>query len=265
MSSYIILQKRDAVHFITDGAGYDDDGVIRSIDGKSFILRNAGSAIISRGALYGGSQAAAFLSACVSFDHLVDTLPSVMRLLLKVRDSTTAGESHPLDRHFLIAAGGWSDRLQAMVAVIATTFEACDPSDPEGLSCWPGYEQFMPFLAPTGFLNPPVNLREAIGRDVQDAEALEGIDAVGEGRLLIEAQRRIPMAYRGKPRYLVGGFGELVTVTRDSIERVRLCDWPDEIGAYIQPDGAPSLEDLTASLQSAAPLFVYQDEVSCAA
>lgn len=265
MSSYIILQKADAIHFIVDGASYDQDGVVRAIDSKTFHLPNAGSSFVLRGAAYAGPQAAAFLSMCISFDQVVELLPTIMRLLLRVRDATAQTPLMPIDRHFEIAVGGWSDRFRRMTAVIATTFEARDQNDPEGLSYWTGYEQFMPFMAPAGYLMPPVNMVQTIGREIASAEALETIDPVDEGLLLIEAQRNVPTNYNGQIRYLVGGFAELTTITRESIESTILCEWDDQIGSLIVPDGAPTPEELAAYSPSASPVAKQTEPVSCAA
>lgn len=112
---------------------------------------------------------------------------------------------------------------------------------------------------------PPVNMVPTIGREIDSAEALETIDPVAEGRLLIEAQRRVPGAYNGQIRYLVGGFAELTTITREAIESTILCEWADEIGSLIVPDGAPTPEELAAYAPSASPVAKQVEEVSRAA
>lgn len=253
MSSLIAIQQTDAIHLITDGAQYDHEGVVLNIASKVVHLRRSNCVFAVRGSHWAVLPLEFCLRLFGSLDAIVEALPPILRLMLCEYEKAQAdqgADAHPVDRHFEVTIAGWSDRMQRMVALVASTWAVRDPDDQTGLSYQVGYVPCTPWLPAQGYSQPPVDWVGVLGRAFDTQAHVDAFDPVTDGLALHEAQRVEGGAYLGRAAYLVGGFAELTTVRRDGVERQILCEWPDAIGETITPAGAAPIDLLQAVLDA---------------
>ncbi len=244
MSSIVVIQQTDAVHFITDGASYDHNGVVVRIGSKVEELPRSNCIVALRGGGWAASALHFALHLLDSFDAIIDALPNLMPFMLAKFDGLRAASVHPLERHFEVTVAGWSERMDRFAAGVVLTFEPFDCADETGISHMAGYQQFMPFLPGQCYTAPPADVQAAIGRELMTQEDVDAIDPLLDGFHIHEWQRIQGGLYAGQVAYIIGGFAELTTVRKDGIERRIIHEWPDVIGRKITPAGAPSLEAL---------------------
>ena len=251
MSSIIVIQQTDAVHLITDGAYYDHNGVITDIRSKVIHLPHSNCAFAMRGASWPRAALTFPLQFADSLDDVVDMLPNLMRAMVSTFDNMYGPDASPLDRNFEVTVAGWSDRLQRMVAGVASTWEPRDPNDVTEISYLNGYECCVPWVPGQGYTAPAIDIQAVLGRAIDTQGDIDAIDPEQDGFKIHLAQRREGGVYGGKGAYLIGGFAELTTVRRDGISRRILREWPDQVGHKIIPEGAAPLEMLQAALDAA--------------
>lgn len=242
MSSLLIIQQSNAVHIIMDGAAYDEAGVVQRIASKVVDLPVSNCALAIRGASWAKSAIVSLIGLAPSLDDACDMLPDVMSNLLRIYDGQNGDEQGWIQRNFEITIAGWSDRAQAWVACLASTYPANFAEDPTGWTECEGYEPGLPMFMSSLVAHPPIDIAAALGRDVSSQADVEALDVRRDGLALHCAQRLEPGVFLGEPQYLVGGFSELVTVSSAGIQRQILQEWPDAVGEMIVPEGAPSLQ-----------------------
>ena len=243
MSSIIIIQQTDAVHLISDAAGYDTDGVVRRVASKIHNLPVANCIYASRGCTWGEDALAVMMACYASFDEIATELPD---FLLRLKSAAIEAGVAVVDRSFVVTVAGWSDSLQKWSAAVFSSWDKCDQHDTDGLSYIDGYEPCGPILASTICCAPPVDAL-ILGRPVASQSDIDGLDPVRDGITLIEAQRSEPILINeAYVRYVVGGFAELGTVSAEGIKRQVIKEWSDEIGKHIMPAGLLHLSDLDA-------------------
>lgn len=244
MSSQAIIQKRDSVHLITDAAHYDTRSVIVGIASKVYELPRSNSVLTGRGAMMVSLIAMAALSPLTCFDDVIRALPCVLEGI----DAARQGMAPHL-RHAILTAIGWSDSYQRVMAAAASTYAPDDPADSEGwITAVDGYQQYAPISLTELGAMPPIDTMEVLGRDAQSVIAnLEDLDPRRDGLAIFESQRRFPSVNADHAAYVVGGFAELTTITRDGITREILREYPeDQPGALICPEGAEPIADVWA-------------------
>ncbi|MBV2147433.1 hypothetical protein KRZ98_03920 [Sphingobium sp. AS12] len=238
MSSITVIQQNDAVHLITDAAHYDLDGVILSIRSKICELPRSGCVFATRGSDWSMQFLEWMLSRCDSFDEIVKVLPGVMSVI-DTGFLTFASDMPAKMRHYVITIAGWSESAQRVTTVMACTYPIGDPADTEGWSMNDFYGQYTPIYVPIVMTIPPVSLEGALGRTVDDTtDWVDAMDPAADGLAIFEEQRRFVSTYIDSVQYVVGGFAELTTITRDGITRSILKEYPDQVGELITPDGA---------------------------
>ena len=258
MSSIIIIQQTDAVHLISDGAGYDNEGVVQRVASKIHSLPLANCIYASRGCTWTEDALAVMMACYSSFDEIATELPD---FLLRLKSAAVAAGVAVIDRTFIVTVAGWSDALQKWAAVVYSSWDKCDPHDVDGLSFIEGYETCRPILASTICCAPPVE-ELALGRPVESQSEVDAIDPVQDGITLIEVQRARPLLIsEAHARYVVGGFAELGSVSAAGIDRRVIKEWPDKIGAHILPEGLLQMSDLEAlSVQWSAELAASREQ-----
>ena len=205
-----------AGHLVTDGAMYDSDGVIHWIASKVVVADAARMAIGFLGTVDQERIAAALQQRRDNFGHSQEVaLQSLVPIAMDLRLENTA-RSPELEAQglngFALVAVTWDALIGHPRGWIVQTEDAPHQmADP-----WTLHETF-------GYTTPdvPTPIDMACGH-------LSGIQ---HGLEVLEAQRRQPQ----HGQHIVGGFGEVTTVTADGVRKVRLVDWPDKIGERITP------------------------------
>lgn len=259
MSSIISIEQTDAVHIITDSAIYGADGVVRRFKRKVVELPLSNCVFVLRGADYPCTALSLLLFQYDSLDAIMNNIPKHMQQMLAVFDQLNEGDIAPIHRHFQVTVAGWSDDLNSWAAGIASTYEACDPNDVTGISYLTGYQPFIPYQGAPAYCVPAVE-SAVLGRDIVTQEDIDGFDPERDGLLLIQAQRLTPVIDGAfQVQYLVGGSAELVTLSAQGVSRKILCEWPDECGQLITPEGAPSRNEVKAWVAEQQALAMAQD------
>jgi len=244
MSSIIVMQQTNSVHIITDGAIYGADGIVREIRRKAVELPLSNCVFVLRGADYPRLPLTLLLLQYDSFDAIMDNVARCVEQMVGVFDQFNDARA-PIERHFELTVAGWSDNLNAWTVGVASTFEPCDPTDVQGTSFLPGYQPFIPLQAAAAYCVPAVDGMAILGRTLETQHDVDSLDPERDGLLLHKAQRLTP-GFDGafQVQYLVGGFAELVTLSAQGVSRKILCEWPDECGQLITPEGAPTREEV---------------------
>lgn len=211
-------RKHNRILIATDGASYDDRGVIGGIKSKVKLLPQWSAAIVGRGNSFGTDTAAGELTRrAATFDELVS---------IASRELPSIVEQFGLDRPFeLLLIGFFKGRPMMFFIRTAGDHDSmafgarpyiCLPVGPTLFGPWPSDE----LIAASGFVEPhPDDAPEKVARDLHK---------------LLELQRRTP-AEDGFPR--VGGFAELTIITPNGIEQRVIHRWlGDRIGKHMSPE-----------------------------
>jgi hypothetical protein len=186
-------------------------------------------------------------------------LPKHMQQMVAVFDQL-GGDVSPIYRHFQVTVAGWSDTLNSWASGIASTYETRDPDDVTGLSHLNGYQPFIPYQGAPVCCVPAVE-SEVLGRDVVTQDDINGLDPERDALLLVQAQRLTPVIDGTfQVQYLVDGFAELVTLSAQGVSRKILCEWPDECGKLITPEGAPTRQEVKDWIAEQRALATAEDQ-----
>lgn len=205
-----------AGHLVTDGAMYDADGVIHWIASKVVVAEGARMAIGFLGAVDQERIAIALQQRCDNFGHSQEVaLQSLVPVAADLRLENASRDPVPPDRGlngFALLAVTWDARAGRPRGWIVQTDDA-----PQRLAePWTLHET-------AGYTTPdvPLPVDMACGR----------LSGIAHGLEVLEAQRK-----HTEPdgQHIVGGFGEVTTVTAAGVSKVRLVDWPDRLGETIQ-------------------------------
>lgn len=213
MTAISLVAQAGAAYLLTDGALYDDDGIVRAIASKVLVAEEERLAIAPSGRCTSVDlQVALDARGIARQAEIMGALPAIARAR---RDaSEAAGLSEP-DLQLFVAL--WSETAnEAQAWMLSTNAMAhwgpCTPCT------WIRVDAMIGTARP---------LADVLGRP--DADAML-IDMEVDGLAIINDQRAT-----GWPdgRYYVGGHGELVTVTAGGVTQRRLVEWPDRVGERI--------------------------------
>lgn len=207
MTAINLFLKAGAAYIVADSAGYEPDGTILAIASKVAVADRLSMALICSGranpvqisellALYGTATQEDALRA----------IPLAMRDIrednrLRAPDGELSG-----DNEMQVFVAMYSHERQRAETLYCTTTAEYDGGTLEPYVVRPVARVSTPF------------------------SDLPFDDPERDGLAILEAQRRIPWPDGG---YFVGGFGELVTVTRDGIDKRKIVEWPDRVGEKI--------------------------------
>lgn len=257
MTAINVIVRPDAAYIATDGAWYDDEGILYGFAPKTYALAHWPGAIATRGpglalAMIGAEVGLrfedidAFAPKACDFLQAIVTRPE-WQLLCRV-------ERKAVD----LIVVGWSTKRNAPRAFQLSTGADTDLSRPD---------LGQDFSAEVFDNSEAYTLREIeVGQAMllplpdQDLLAKAGITADLDPDTLapIDFAMRVLCAQRqwkdapspgAEPVHFVGGFGMLTTVNHRAVSQMKLNDWPDSIGRRIK--ARPF--DLIPVLAEAAP------------
>lgn len=217
MSAFYAVLHDDKIELLTDGAVYEDDGVLTAIRRKVWYSDKIPMAITGRGASKAVEfTAMAFLLTDVfgSVDKVIEGIPA---LLDKMAEKTAA-----------------ATRPRMIEMVIATISETRGPvllyaanTNAYGLD----------WLEPFKLYDVGREWGGGTPADISGIDASDGLH--GCGAELFERMRRIPGPSAERPDlpdiYGIGGHVDLTTVRTSGVTVERLRTWPDVIGEKIDP------------------------------
>jgi hypothetical protein len=232
MSAIITLCQREAVHILSDGAGYDSKGTVRAIMSKSFAIPHLSAVIATRGSAVSLPFIATRLSSLFSsFDELMLGIEAELPKIIDDSEELFAMSGSASTE---IAVVGWSEKDDIGKAftiqagdVSETRAEYADVEHPES---------FKLVERPNAFALPAPSaeiMRKAEFRgDTNIEKLIPEIDLLQ----IMEMQRQSLIELNGQPTYVVGGLALLSTVARGGMITQRVIHrWPDEIGEQILP------------------------------
>ncbi|HEY0125295.1 MAG TPA: hypothetical protein VGC14_26730 [Rhizobium sp.] len=218
MSAFVSFTQSDRVVLFTDGAAYDDDGVLRAVVDKVY-RATVPLAITALGNHEIGRRIAGFIvkeANRLGVDGLID---SGLNLLLSGLIEIGGWEEQPTLFH--IAA--WSPLRGAF----HVGFQTVDEDDIKAFQ--------LRELADSVIRGPefPIELAAMF-------EPSPGGDAVAEfGSFCMGAMRNTMSVPLGRPdaepRYLVGGHVDMTVVDGSGVRTERVIDWQDRCGEFIEP------------------------------
>lgn len=215
----VVAQPRhNLIQIATDGAVYDDNGVITRFGSKVHALPHWSAAVASRGnADHAEIAIGELVRRYGGFDELVYTVS---------RDLPAIVEKYELHRPFELILTGFSNhRRGPEIHYIRTAGPNDSGLGVDAYTIFPmGRSTFAPWpsdelIAAAGFIEP---------RSDDDAAKV-----ARSLRKILELQRRV-LADDGAPR--VGGFAQLSTVALNEVTQRVIYPWPgDTIGARMTP------------------------------
>jgi hypothetical protein len=233
MSAINVIVQRDAAHLITDAAVYDNDGIVRQIRPKTYVLPHLKCAIATRGPsrstdLLGFAMATLFSSFEDLVEQIEEQLPAIIELHA---DELTGGGNTRVDL-FIV---GWSEHGPAAYFI---------QTEPNG---WVGDTEILnppaytltplPSIVASPCFTPEAGTAsmEGANRVIRDVDDL---DASMDGLRMLEIQRRDRCALvpGGPEAHWVGGFGLWTRIGEHSVGQSVITRWNDRIGEPITPE-----------------------------
>ena len=207
MTATNVIVQRDRVCLITDGAFYDEAGVVLDIASKVTIAPPAlHMAIAVSGSVYACHIAAA-LSGVATQAEAMGRLPQI----------AAAIKAANIDRHH------FAPNLQLFAALWS---KQADRAEGWALSTDSAY--FGPGYQPGAL----VEIEQLCVPAVRAGGVnIARFKAFRDGKRLLAEQRR--HRHEEGSHYAVGGFGELTFVDRSGVHQERLVTWTDQIGVPI--------------------------------
>ncbi len=231
MTAINMIRQRRRACILTDGAGYDSQGIVHGFYQKAVPIAHLRAAIAVRGpALAPVLFAAEFGLRFTSFDDLValggrhaETVYDRFFGLL------TAGGHVELE----IALAGWSESRNRP----ETYWLASDQSRSESMLGVPAWE----FAGAEDFAAAPMPSAELLEEQGFDVDDIESVDPVADGLKVMEAQRRFVGNLRAVGASdgsvsAVGGFVTLTEIREDGVSQRVIRRWNDRVGEMIQPE-----------------------------
>jgi len=222
MTAINVFLRRDRAIMMTDAAMYTPQGVIVGFGQKAVAMPRQRAVIACRGAQKVTALLAMELSITYpSFDAMAENAEADLR---------TYHEQHLMELAALgmqdinVVVAGWSDRING----------------PAGFY----YDSTVDvFGMVDGFVGGPlINDEEldnlhSIECEIDVDVAVADFDPIRHGIPFMEAQRRmrIEVSDIADPISIVGGHILLTDVTRDGVSQRVIHEWPDEVGAPIEP------------------------------
>ncbi len=225
MTAINIIRQKEAVHIITDAAGYDDRGVLLTIGSKAWALPHLNAVMAVRGPKLLAPLLADLLGqSATSYDGLKDEFAEIMR--------TGCGRLAVADDQmpFQITVAGWSERCGPDSYVLTNRSSPIDLEPWKVLQCGPIS------LAPATETIARTVLETILTGDANP----DALDPEIAALKILAVQRRTKVALAYGPQtdlqFLVGGFAQITTVTPSAITTKILHRWPDVLGETIAPE-----------------------------
>ena len=226
MTAINVYPLPDVAYLFSDGASYNLDGELMSIEGKTQILSSISTAMLFSGRSILTPYIVHHLQRLSeSFDHLMEIMPdrlaSMEDHLTEMFGVDVSPESGEAKQGYRIFVAGWSERRRRIV-----TFSISSVEDSNGREAYTIHE------APRGLQSPCVSNEQVYrGFGGPFNVTADNIDHVAV--TMVELQREKPFE---NGQYCVGGLVELVTVRRDHVDVRILHRWhEDVIGETIRP------------------------------
>ncbi|MGE0524379.1 MAG: hypothetical protein AB7O60_15265 [Variibacter sp.] len=222
MSALNVFVTPDAVHLWTDGAGYDADGTLLSIEQKIAINGAMPAVIASRGSvLFLALLAEEAKNRHSTFDGLVGGAIDLVRTLTEMQAAPILAACCAKELDFCFA--GWSAERGRPEAYLLYNHETC------GLPRW----QMIPIPSGAGMIQPSDDALLARLRNRGFDPAGGAFDPVAHGAGIMREQRFPFRRPDGREIVAVGGFAQHTMLTRDAITTRVVERWPDRVGEKI--------------------------------
>jgi hypothetical protein len=211
VSAINVIRTSHSVSILSDGACYDDAGVLQAVGSKVVILPECSAAIGCRGVVqFIGAMRVAVLGLS-DFDELLQTLPKLLRHAVGMLSAARLPDRGELT---LI---GWSRAREVFEHWLVASHG--------------DYGQEVPAFQ-------PVRRDEAIYAAPTPADfecpAAAEFNMRTHGLAMLEAQRRAPQPLpAGGTFCAVGGFAQVTTIDRTCIVTSIIHRWPDKPGMKI--------------------------------
>lgn len=239
MSGILAISCPEAAMLITDGAGYDDNGVLRTVEIKVTLAKEEPFAVSSRG--HAGAGKVLQRSLCKWADQVgADT--AVERLSIMVRQIATVV---PIDltgsNAVEVVIAAWTEETGGVCYGFHTGITG-HGLPPYEIIRLPEFWAFGPAFKPEDAASMPVKRRDEAWPDYMKRAGAD----------LLEVMRRRPASMAGKNDgtfFGVGGRCDLTTIDSKGARMETLRVWNDKIGRKVDPFG---IED------AAAPILTRQ-------
>lgn len=231
MSAYMSFSLPEVGALFTDGAGYDRDGVVRSLTCKTTIAETAPFAITSVGNQYLGDMIKAHLTKYVDahgVDALMDIyLPMFLQTFRDEHMSLLEDIHSATDVHFL----AWSPTRQGFHRSFQTFEEAHRPDLPCLVLLDPGTG------AGRGMHDKGMQEFATIQRPpMPGEEMLDYMKSFGVAFMDIARKGKNASLQTVGDRHLIGGHVDMTIVDAAGARTERVKVYPDRIGRHIDPD-----------------------------
>lgn len=239
MTAINVIVRPEAVYLATDGAWYNDEGVLYGFAPKTYPLPHWPGAIATRGP----ALALAMVGAEVGllFEDIDAFAPRACEFLRNVVSRPEWQMMCRVERKDIdLVVVGWSRARNAPRAFMLSTGADSDLARPDLGEEWEGVtfdrsegytlteiEAAMMLPLPDAALLGQVG----ISADV-DVEEVQPID-LAMRMLCAQRQWKDAPAAGGEPTHFVGGFGMMTTVNSQAVSQMKTNDWPDSIGRRI--------------------------------
>lgn len=240
MSAYVVVQRPDAVHVLTDGLSYTREGVVAAITSKCGQLGPMPAVITTRGPAdlqeIIAEFAASVASAGADFDWFIDAFPSLME---HVHGGLVSAGRRP---EFEVVVAGWSATQNRLVVY---SWENHGRRRTEGSCRYKLVELTSPLV-----MAPVPSDPDLLAAGWNPALRWNAFDPERDGLTIMEAQRRFRSTeddHVDPGLFFVGGRVTLTTITRHGIVQKPIKDFADTIGQKIRPE----LSEVPGSRKSA--------------
>jgi hypothetical protein len=230
MSFYMATCFADRVEMLTDGAGYDGDGVLRRLERKVTLVPGHRVAITSRGHVGWGKKIAAGLTEAILRGGLDAAMLVFGAMLPGMARQMPPGQSSD------VCVAGFSEADGPIVYYFRT---ADEPGFVEGWKLYSTRKTVVCGITherAVGHIHAPIaaagTLRDGGVRLMEIMRREKGINADG----LTAAA------------YIIGGFIDLTTISAAGVQTERIHTWPDDrIGEKINPFAGTNVTSLKAT------------------
>jgi len=207
VTALCVVCKQDHVTLITDGACVEAGGRLAMVAPKVFLLPHLSAALAIVGPTALIPKLGAMFSIPETFDDLLAEAPAMARVAYDaLGDMKDFGDEA---RDFELSLVGFSETRNRAESYLIRGHER------DRLPSWE-------LSVADNIIVTPLPLHY---------EWPEAFDPLTDGLVLIEAQRRVI----GPLGHVIGGFAQVTTITRASIETKIIRRWPDVVGEKITP------------------------------
>jgi hypothetical protein len=230
MTAINALVRREDAHIISDAAGWDDCGIVREFHSKAWPLPKQLAVVATRGPLMAGLFLAARLDASAqTFDGIVERLADSFE--------GVCTEWFPNSSVYLHLVGYSTARAAFEFYFISNAQDLREHAEQEGTDRAVTPDAFTVTKLGIGAHNAP-SVDLARGFDPPLRSVSEIVDVDHYARTVLELQREVKLGRdygMDHDQHLVGGFGQITSITKAGITSRIICEWPDLIDEPIQP------------------------------